>query len=104
MKKHLLTNLDQCIHEAIEYIDNCTKGASSIGSQTNESIDRVSSQVEDIIQVVTKRMQQLYGPPRVAKRHVERPYICGICGKNHPTLQCAPKNQGMVRQEPQQAS
>ena len=29
--KHL-TNLDQCIHEAIEYNDNCAKEASSIGS------------------------------------------------------------------------
>ena len=31
------------------------------------------------------------------------PYIRGICGGNHPTGHCAPKNQGMVRQEPQQA-
>ena len=48
-------------------------------------------------------MQQLYGPPRVAKIQVKWPYICGICGENHPTGQCAPKNQGLVRQEPQQA-
>ena len=100
--KHLI-DLDQCIHKAIEYNDNCTKVASGIGSQTNESTGRVLSHIDEIIQGVTKRMQQMYGPPRVAKRQVDWPYICGICGKNHPTGHCAPKNQGMVRQEPQQA-
>ena len=99
-----LTDLDQCIHEEIEYDDNCTKIASGVGSQNNESMGRVSSQVDDIIQGVTKRMQQMYGPSRIAKRRVERPYICRICGGNHPTGHCAPKNKGMVRQEPQQAS
>ena len=80
------------------------KGTSSIGSQTDESTSRVSSQVDELIQGVTERMQQMYGPPRVVERQVERPYICDICGKNHPTSQRPPKNQGMVRQEPQQAS
>ena len=45
----------------------------------------------------------MYGPPRAAEREVDCPYICGICGGNNPTGHCAPKNQGMVRQEPQQA-
>ena len=45
-------------------------------------------------------MQQMYGPPRVLKRHLDWLYICG---GNYPTGQCAPKNQGMVRHEPQQA-
>ena len=62
--KHLI-DLDQCIHEAIEYNDNCAKRASGIKSQTNESIGGVLSKVYEIIQVVIKRMQQLYGPPRV---------------------------------------
>ena len=48
-------------------------------------------------------MQQMYGPPRVIERQEDRPYICGICGGNHSTGQCAPKNQGVVRQELQQA-
>ena len=100
--KHL-TDVDQCIHEAIEYNDNCAKGASDIGSQTNESTPKVLSQVDEIIQGTIERMQQMYGPPRVAKRQVERPYICGICGENYPVGQCAPKNQGLTRQEPQQA-
>ena len=54
--KHL-TNLDQCIHEAIEYGDNCTKVASGTGSQTNESTGRVLSQADEIMEGVTKRIQ-----------------------------------------------
>ena len=45
----------------------------------------------------------MYGPLRVAEQRVDRPYICVICGGNHPMGHDAPKNQGMVRQEPQQA-
>ena len=82
-----LMDLDQCIHKAIEYDENCAKGAFGTRSQTNESTQMVLSQVDEIIQGVTKRMQQMYGPPRVAKISVEQPYICGICGKNHPTSQ-----------------
>ena len=100
--KHI-TDLDQCIHEAIEYDDNCAKGASSVVSQTNESKSRSSSQVDEIIQGVTEKMQPVYGPSRVMERREDRPYACGICGGNHPTGQCAPKNQGLVKQEPQQA-
>ena len=47
--KHL-KNLDQCIHEAIEYNDNCAKGSFGIGSQTNESTGGVLSKVDEIIQ------------------------------------------------------
>ena len=65
--KHLI-DLDQCIHKAIEYNDNCAKGASGTGSQTNESTRRALSQVDEIIQRVIERMQQLYGPSRVAQR------------------------------------
>ena len=65
--KHL-TGLDQCIYEAIEYDDNCAKGASGVVSQTNESKSRASSQVDEIIQGVTKKMQQMYGPSRVMER------------------------------------
>ena len=43
------TNLDQCIHEAIKYDDNCGEGAIDTGSQTSESTGRVSSQVDEII-------------------------------------------------------
>ena len=65
--KHI-TDLDQCIHEAIEYDDNCAKGASGVVSQTAESMSRLSSQVDEIIQGVTEKMLQMYGPPRIAER------------------------------------
>ena len=54
--KHLI-DLEQCIHKAIEYDDNCAKGASGVVSQTNESKSRSSSQVDEIIQGVTEKMQ-----------------------------------------------
>ena len=92
-----LTDLDQCIHEAIEYDDNCDIGTVGTGSQTNESTTRVSSQVDEIIQGVIERMQQVYGTRKATERQMDQLYICGVCGKNHPTLQCLPKNQGGVR-------
>ena len=98
--KHLM-DLDQCIHEAIEYDDNCDTRIVGTNSQTHESIVRVSSQVDKIIRGVTKKMQQLYGPPTITDRHIDWPYICGICGKNHPISQCIPKNQVGTRLEPQ---
>ena len=45
----------------------------------------------------------MHRPPRVKNRRLDRPYICGTCGKNHPTSQCIPKNQGGIRPEPQMA-
>ena len=54
--KHFMY-LDQCIYEAIEYDDNCSKGTAGIGSQTNESTTKISSQLDDIIRGVTTRMQ-----------------------------------------------
>ena len=66
-------------------------------------LPKASSQVDEIFQGVIDRMQQMYGPPRVAERRMDRPYICGVCGKNHPTSQCIPKSQGGVRPKPQVA-
>ena len=82
--KHLI-DLNQCIHEAIEYDDNCDKGTVGTRSQTNDSTIRVLSQVNEIIRGVTERMQQMYGPPRMVERRLDWLYICGFCGKNHPT-------------------
>ena len=65
--KHL-TDLNQCIYKVTKYDDNCDKDMVGTGSQTNESTGRVLSQVDEIIQGVTKRMQQMYKPLRVAKR------------------------------------
>ena len=32
-------------------------------------------------------------------RRLERPYVCGHCGKNHATSQCLPRNPMANRQE-----
>ena len=90
--KHL-TDLDQCTHEAIEYDENCDPRNVGPGSQASQKTTaKVSSQVDKTIRGVTKRMKQLYRPLRTIDRCMDRPYICGICGKNHPTSQFVPKN------------
>ena len=38
----------------------------------------------------------MYGPPRVAKRQVERPYICGICGKKTQLVNAHLKIKGWL--------
>ena len=43
----------------------------------------------------------MYGPPRVIERHIDWPYICGVCGKKLPTSKCIPKNQSGDRPKPQ---
>ena len=50
---------------------------------------------------VMEEMLQLYRPLRAIDRCIERSYNCDICGENHPTSQCIPKNQGGIRPNPQ---
>ena len=95
MKRHSV--LSQCINDAIEYDDNCStkedKGDKS--SKATSSSGSVASQVEEVTKGVIEKMQQLYGPPRALEpRRMERHYVCGSCGGNHPTNQCLPKVQG----------
>ena len=99
--KHL-TNLDQCIYETIEYDDSCSKEATGNGSQTSEPTAKVPSQVDEIIQGVTEECNGCMGRQELLK-DTWIGHTCGVCGGNYPTLQCIPKNQGMVRPEPQQA-
>ena len=83
MKHH--KNSNQCINDAIDYDDNCgdDKKKDDKSSRASSSTSLITSQVEEITKGVMERMQQLYGPPRVMEPR--RPYICGHCGKNHPT-------------------
>ena len=87
MKYH--KNLNQCINDAVDFDDNCgtmdkkSEGKDYSASSSNSSI---ASQVEEITKGVMEKMQQLYGPPRTSEpRRVNRPYVCGNCGGNHPT-------------------
>ncbi|MCO5567204.1 hypothetical protein L7F22_020892 [Adiantum nelumboides] len=99
MKNH--TNLNQCILDAIKYDDNCDTDKDDVRSKSSESSRKAASQIEDIIKGVAEKMQQMYGPPRAMDRKIMKPYICGVCGGDHPTSQCLPKNPGPIRQEPQ---
>ena len=101
MKHH--KNLNQCINDAIDFDDNCgamdkKNEAKSYGASSSNG--SVASQVEEITKGVMEKIQHLYDPPRTSEpRRVERPYICGNCGGNHPTSQCLPRAPGVPRQE-----
>ena len=79
-------NLNQCINDAIDYDDNHgdDKKKDDKSSRASSSTSFVASQVEEITKGVMEKMQQLYSPPRAMEPR--RPYICGHCGKNHPTF------------------
>ena len=101
MKHH--KNLNQCINDAVDFDDNCgtmdkKSEVKSYGASSSNS--SVASQVEEITKGVMEKMQQLYGPPRTSEpRRVDRPYVCGNCGGNHPTSQCLPRAPGVPRPE-----
>ncbi|MCO5548855.1 hypothetical protein L7F22_002317 [Adiantum nelumboides] len=101
MKYHKSLNL--CIHKAIDYDDNCDKDADETRSKSGESSRKATLQIEDIIKEVVEKMQQMYGPPRATDCKIMRPYICGICGGDHPTSQCLPKDPRQIKQDPQLA-
>ncbi|MCO5560573.1 hypothetical protein L7F22_014188 [Adiantum nelumboides] len=94
MKSHKV--LEDCILDAIKYDDNCSKDGTGTGmSSSSTSTSTPSTQADQIIQGVVEKMQKLYAPPRMGEhRQAERPYICGLCGGNHPTSHCALKNAG----------
>ena len=65
MKHHKYLN--QCIHNAIGYDDNCgeeLKGK-DISSKTSASTSLVASQVEEITKGVIEKIQHLYGMPKL---------------------------------------
>ena len=64
MKHH--KNLNQCIHDAIGYDDNCgeeLKGKDT-SSRTSANTSSIASHMEDLTKGVMGKMQQLYGCPR----------------------------------------
>ena len=65
MKHH--KNFNQCIHDAINYDDNCDdelKGKDT-SSKTSASTSLVASQVEEITKGVMEKIQCLYGMPKL---------------------------------------
>ena len=99
-------NLNQCVHDALDYDDNCDGGKVENDTSSKESVSSTlpASQVDEIIKGVTEKMKQMYGPPRAyEQRMIDQPYVCGNCGGKHPTSQCLPRAQGVNRPEAQTA-
>ena len=65
MKHH--KNLNQCIHYAIDYDDNCGEElkAKDTSSKTSAGTSSVASQVEEITKGVMEKIQRLYGMPKL---------------------------------------
>ena len=64
MKHH--KNLNQCIHDAIDYDGNCGQEdkKEKKGAKASSSASSIASQIEELTKGVMEKMQQLYGPPR----------------------------------------
>ena len=65
MKHH--KNLNQCIHNTIDYDDNCDKElkGKDMSSKTSANTSSVASQVKEIMKGVMEKMQCLYGMPKL---------------------------------------
>lgn len=87
MKHH--KNLNQCINDVVDFDDNygtVDKKSEGKGYSPSSSNSSIASQVEEITKGVMEKLQQLYNPPRTSEPwRVDRPYVCGNCGGNHPT-------------------
>ena len=74
MKHH--KNLNHCIHNAIDYDDNCgeeLKGKDT-SSKTSASTSLVASQVEEIMKGAMEKIQCPYGMPKLINpQRMDRP-------------------------------
>ena len=52
--------LDQCIHEAIDYDENCDPSSTDTTSKASDCTNKIFSCIEEIIKWVMVRMKQLY--------------------------------------------
>ena len=91
MKHHV--DLDQCIHDAIDFEDNCNDVHNNAGRVENDtrSTKVASNQVDEIAKGVIEKMQQMFVGGQDQIRRPDRQFVCGQCGGNHPTSQCLPK-------------
>ena len=56
----------------LDYDDNCDRGKTENDTSSKASVSSTSpaSQVDEIIKGVTKKMKQMYGPPRAYKQRM----------------------------------
>ena len=93
-KKH--KNLNECIYDGIDLDDNCDiygkdkpiSGVDSLSTTsrgTQETTKDPSHEAEAMVEMIMKRMNQVFKPPN------PRPIRCEICAGDHPTSYCLPK-------------
>ena len=91
-KKH--KTLKECIHDAIDLDDNCdiygkdkpisgTEGQST-ASSSGETNRNKQNETKAMVELIMKRMNQVFKPP-------PKPMRCEVCGGDHPTSQCLPR-------------
>ena len=90
-KKH--TILNDCIYDAIDIDDNCDiygkdkpiTGLDASSARSSLESDKTKpGDAEAIAEMVMQKMNQVFRPP-------QRQYRCELCGGDHPTSQCLPK-------------
>ena len=89
MKHH--KNLNQCIHDAIDYDDNCGDELKEkeTSSKTSASTSSVASQVEEITKGVMEKIQRLYGMPKLMDpQRMDRPGPAVARPDGRPALWC----------------
>ena len=93
-KKH--KTLNECIYDAIDLDNNCDiygkdkplSGAdsrSTTSKNTQETGKDQPKEAEAMVEMIMKRMNQVFRPPQ------PKLYKCDLCGGDHPTGQCLPK-------------
>ena len=101
-KKH--KTLKECIHDAIDLDDNCDiygkdKPISDTESQSADSSSNTGrnkiNETEAMVELIMKRMNQVFKPP-------PKPMRCEVCGGDHPTSQCLPRQNPQPYRTPPQ--
>ena len=92
-RKH--KTLNECIYDAIDLDDNCDiygKDKPITGADTRSTTSRGTQETgkdqnkdEAMVEMIMKRMNQVFRPPQ------QKQYKCDLCGGDHPTGQCLPK-------------
>lgn len=85
--------LNNCIVDAIDLDDNCdiygkdkpiSRTKTQITISSNETGRNRVNETEAMVELIMKRMNQVFKPP-------QRPMRCEVCGGDHRTSQCLPK-------------
>ena len=99
-RKH--KTLNECVHDAIDHDDNCIiygvdkpiSGHETSSSKiVSESEKNKGAKAKAMVEMIMKRMNQVFRP-------TQRMYRCELCGGDHPTSQCLPKQNPQAPRVP----